>query len=429
MCLGDLVETTVNKVYNSSINNMAGAGMTWRVTTVIVVVLLVLNGSAHALTLAEIQQAITEQSAAWEAQDNAIWQQYLSQGGWFPGQMPVLNGTEPVFLAAGRTDLPDHLDWRDREGVNWVTPVRDQGSCGACAAFATAAPIETAVAYTEGWAFPTLDLAEQDILSCSFNLGCDLGGLTTDAFNYARDVGIVDEDCFPYVEEKVPCAEKCNDWQSRVYRIDSWVFVGENPLAPTPQEIMEALQINPVATALILYEDFLTYYEGIYTTVIGLPVALHAMTIVGYDVPERYWICKNQWSSAWGEDGYIRIRWGAAQVGMFSMLPYYLPPVDDDTTDDDTADDDTIDDDTVDDDTMDDDTADDDMVDDDTTDDDAADDDTTSDDDTADDDSSGDDDGQDDDTVDDDVAADDTVDDDLTTGEPDDDTNGSGCGC
>lgn len=52
----------------------------------------------------------------------------------------------------------------------------------------------------------------------------------------------------------------------------------------------------------------------------------HSMAIVGYDLDGRdtggvpYWIVKNSWGQNWGEEGYIRIRFGANTCGMARKL-------------------------------------------------------------------------------------------------------------
>ena len=62
--------------------------------------------------------------------------------------------------------LPSHIDWRDNGG-NYVTPIRDQKSCGSCWAFATTAALESATLITLGTPGVDLNLAEQMLVSCS----------------------------------------------------------------------------------------------------------------------------------------------------------------------------------------------------------------------------------------------------------------------
>ena len=44
---------------------------------------------------------------------------------------------------AETNSLPSGWDWRDRHGENWVTPIRNQGSCGSCWAFSVVGATET----------------------------------------------------------------------------------------------------------------------------------------------------------------------------------------------------------------------------------------------------------------------------------------------
>ncbi len=59
------------------------------------------------------------------------------------------------------SSLPSSFDWRSQ---NAVTPVRNQGSCGACWAFATVGPVEADIMRATGIA---VDLSEQWLISCN----------------------------------------------------------------------------------------------------------------------------------------------------------------------------------------------------------------------------------------------------------------------
>ena len=60
-------------------------------------------------------------------------------------------------------ELPEQIDWREKDVI---TPVKDQGQCGSCWAFASTATIESHVALNSGLLF---DLSPQQIASCAPN--------------------------------------------------------------------------------------------------------------------------------------------------------------------------------------------------------------------------------------------------------------------
>ena len=50
---------------------------------------------------------------------------------------------------ASAAALPATLDWRKYNGKNYVTSIKDQGGCGACWVFSTAAELESQMLITE----------------------------------------------------------------------------------------------------------------------------------------------------------------------------------------------------------------------------------------------------------------------------------------
>ncbi|XP_061575219.1 dipeptidyl peptidase 1 [Cololabis saira] len=239
---------------------------------------------------------------------------------------PVRSRPVTADLARMAAALPERWDWRTIDGVNFVSPVRNQGSCGSCYSFATMGMLEARIRIlTNGSDAPIL--SPQQVVSCSeYAQGCD-GGFPYLIGKYVQDFGIVDESCFPYIGKNSPCGvpQKCGRMYAAEYGYVGGFYGGCSEAAM----MQELVKNGPMAVAFEVYSDFMHYKEGIYHHT-GLadpfnPFELtnHAVLLVGYGrchmTGQKYWIVKNSWGTGWGEDGYFRIRRGSDECSIESI--------------------------------------------------------------------------------------------------------------
>ncbi len=269
------------------------------------------------------QNAVVEAPFAYEAPGRQAWSDLLSDNatttvdtsaqtralGLLHEQIPEDARVTPIYAAG----LPTHFDWRSSSGYNWMTPVKNQASCGSCVAFAAVGATEGQLKIRVNNPSWNPDLSEQHLFSCGGGL-CGWGWYISSALNRLRDYGTPDEACSPYQSGDGgdrSCPTTCSDgseWQPRAYKISSW-----NWIATSPSSIQAALMNGPLVAAFDVYTDFFYYTGGIYRHTWGVLEGGHAIVIVGYDSNEQYWIVKNSWGN-WGESGYFRIAFG--QVGI-----------------------------------------------------------------------------------------------------------------
>jgi C1A family cysteine protease/predicted secreted protein len=216
------------------------------------------------------------------------------------------------FVASGQT-LPSTFDWCDQNGC---TPVKDQGECGSCWAFATVGALESALQLWQGL---TTDLAEQYLVSCNTDgWGCNGGWW---AHDYHQDkippsesqAGAVLESSAPYQALDIPCGGP----YSHPYRIVSWQHVGSSYGIPSVEAIKQAIYTHgPVAVAICVDTAFHNYSGGVFqTNEVCEGDVNHAVLLVGWDDSVQAWLLRNSWGPGWGENGYMRIRYGTSNVG------------------------------------------------------------------------------------------------------------------
>ncbi|KAJ7308326.1 hypothetical protein JRQ81_008861 [Phrynocephalus forsythii] len=219
---------------------------------------------------------------------------------------PDLINQRPVFQESPLLYLPESLDWRAK---GYVTPVKNQGHCGACWAFSATGALEGLLFNQTGTLVP---LSEQNLIDCSWkvgNHGCH-GGYITQAFEYVRENGgIASEHDYPYVEQE---ESRCRyDPRIRAANCSSLVRVQAGSEGALAQAVAT---VGPVSVAVDARSFFFHFYHsGIFASSWCGQQVNHAMLLVGYGTaqeggkPIDYWILKNSWSEKWGEEGYMRL--------------------------------------------------------------------------------------------------------------------------
>lgn len=217
--------------------------------------------------------------------------------------------------------LPTHFDWRQ---FNAVTPIRNQGGCGSCWAFATVGPFECNLRMYDGY---NADLSEQWLVSCNREgWGCSGGWWAHDYHQWKADhcggYGAVLETAFHYMAQDLPC----NCPYSHDFTFGSWAFVGGWDI-PTVDALKQAiLDYGPISVAVCVDGAFQGYSHGIFNACSATSIN-HAVVLVGWQDDEYggYWIMRNSWGSGWGEQGYMKIRYNCDSIGYAATFIRYRP--------------------------------------------------------------------------------------------------------
>ena len=208
--------------------------------------------------------------------------------------------------------LPSSFDWT-RNGGNYVTSVKNQGSCAACGIFTTVAAMESKFLISYDLPWVDLNLSEQIVLSCPGLTDCSARGSMRQVLNSFQTTGTYLETCYPYTATDGNCSQACANWQPYAYKIDGWSYVVcyscNNPDKRADlSAIKNALYTNgPLVVWMNTYNDFHHYGGGVYSYTSGDFAGTHYVLLVGWDDLQGALKCKNSWGKEWGEDGFFWI--------------------------------------------------------------------------------------------------------------------------
>ena len=286
--------------------------------------------SAYASDVDDINAAIRAKGAVWTAANTSMSvlppAEQVSKMGLLTAPPPLGQIRPMMMRPLLSVSLPASLDWRNNNG-NYVTGIRDQGTCGSCWAFASTAALEAATIIKDKTPGTDLDLSEQVAVSCSGEGSCDGGYLIDDFFVTS---GLPLESCYPYTGGNGSCSNACANWQNDAYKISNYTWVVPYGSQQSADLLKNALNsYGPVVVTMAVYSDFMYYSSGIYSHVTGYLEAYHAILLVGYDDVNGCFIVKNSWGNGWGENGYFRIAYSemtdAVDFG-YEALAYSINP-------------------------------------------------------------------------------------------------------
>ena len=200
---------------------------------------------------------------------------------------------------------PSSFDWSHKVlpaappagGADWMSPVKNQGAWNVSTLFVSVAVMEGKYNTQEGNPDLDIDLSEQYMDAC----------LQTSKLEYILRYtgGPTDEACLPYQATKVPCSNRCSDWNTRL-----WDLTGVNTTDGNRDEI-KYLLINkgPLRVTMdMLHWNSVTYSCG------PLVEVNHVAVIAGYDDAEGIWIVRNSWGPSWNISGYFKVKYGECLI-------------------------------------------------------------------------------------------------------------------
>lgn len=240
---------------------------------------------------------------------------------------------------------PEIFDGR-KQWAQYLSPVKNQGNCGGCYAFAAVSALADRYNLLSQGALH-LNLSANKVVTCdvigaeiyiygasdfkhlsTFNeaqkeYGC-FGNTLLEAWRYLHSVGTNTVECVPENPDVQICSDLvgkyydvCANGEPAVFYRTEHVYV----VAGVPKDGGSEMSIRrniffhgPVSTAMDIYEDFYTFdpSKEIYMHRTGKRVGGHSIVIDGWGEENgtKFWWVRNSWGKEWGIGGYFKLMRG-----------------------------------------------------------------------------------------------------------------------
>ena len=246
----------------------------------------------------------------------------------------LVENRENAIVFDDQEELPRYFDWRNVNGKNYVTPVKDQKQCGSCVAFATIASIESCLRIAYGCpvgksALPTL--SEANAYYCH---GGDCNGVTlSTVLRNVISAGVVPEKNMNYFTIKQGTKIKCYSDCAHKRGTKDCKITGSNPdsLITRLYSYNSIYKIDNMKRAIVKYgpivaayssgASIIAYQDGVYKPLEDEEVfSDHAVCFIGYNDDKRCFIYKNSWGKRWGNNGFGELSYDAP-IYSYAYIP------------------------------------------------------------------------------------------------------------
>ena len=248
------------------------------------------------------------------------------------------------------------FDARDKWG-DCIRPVRDQGHCGGCWAFAITGVLSDRLCiHSKGQI--KVDLSPEHLISCASVMTDGCNGLPGTAFgvgmfayftylNTWKKFRIVTEQCYPYTSglAKFIGSEFRNTTKGCLLRNGNcpggdssrkpeYYNIQPNSVASIYNDVEqiknEIMENGPVITSIRIFGNYHDYKGGVYVHGGGMHIhTMHMLKLIGWGHDETsgldYWLCQNSYGTGWAENGFLRVGFGEGllEFNVFTFMPQF----------------------------------------------------------------------------------------------------------
>ena len=253
-------------------------------------------------------------------------------------------------------ELPEEWDWRNVDGVSYITKSLNQHIpqyCGSCWAHGSISSFSDRIKIARKAKGDDIHLSIQQILNCGADIaGTCLGGSHTGTFHFIKKQGFIPYDtCLSYEacssdSKELNCLQRdytcnklntcrtCNTFIDKGgYCTGIEIFphatVAEYGVVTGVENMKKEIYARGPIACSINSEPIGEYNKGIVDFPDAPRVTNHVISIIGWgknkENNSEYWIVRNSWGQYWGELGFFRIKLGENQLNIEQDCAWVTP--------------------------------------------------------------------------------------------------------